>query len=174
MRKKSASSRSRRLMKASFGISKLLPSLNVCGDDFADEGTVSGRVGEEEAEPVPFAAHVCGVDAGVLFLLVRREVGNAGFRIDGTETVDGFRLVEHEVAERGFSAAAVSGHDEIADLFRFKFHHTLLLLFLKYHEATLLEKTYNMRFCCCQWHTRKIPENFSSFFFFSALEKAEK
>ena len=46
----------------------------VCGDDLADEGSVSWGVGEEEAEAVPFAAHVCGVDAGVLFLLVRGEV----------------------------------------------------------------------------------------------------
>ena len=95
-------------------------------DDLPDKRSVSRRVRKEEAVTVPFAAHVGRVDARAFFLLVRRKVRNAGLGIHGSQAVHGFRLVEHPVAEGGLSAAAVPGYDEIADLGRFKFHHTLL------------------------------------------------
>ena len=86
------------------------------GDDFADELAVAGSVGQEELVVLPVAVHERGVDAGTLVLLVGGEVGNAGLGVDGAEAVDCAGLEQHEVAKRGFAAAVVSGHDEVADL----------------------------------------------------------
>ena len=85
-------------------------------DIFADELPVARRVDEEIFVALPFAVHDRGIDARAFFLFIGHEVGNRIFCVDAARPRNGSALEEHELAERGFSAAGVSGDDEVSAL----------------------------------------------------------
>ena len=99
--------------------------------DFAHKFSIPGSIGEKEILVLPHAMANRSVKTALLFLFIRRVIGNGILLFHGTAPFNGLGLEQNQFRQRRFTTPGVTGKNKISTISSFLHKGPLFVLWLK-------------------------------------------